>query len=134
MMIQKNDIETMRIQCSQNDEVIFSLEANQNGKIDILRKKENRNEKISEIKNIFFNKLLEHVDENLINRPGKKYVMPKITGDKMDILISFSSKDKDNTFQFVYGSKSNPPPREIVEIVKSAIELGDEVFNNYQGH
>ena len=88
-------------------------------------------EQISDLSTEFFNSLIESLDSSLMHRDGKKYNFKDIAGERMDLIISFVADDIQKTFEFIYGSQSSQPPKEIMDFVKKAFTLGKEAQEIY---
>jgi len=76
-----------------------------------------------------FDKLMKHFDDEMLNHTGG-YEMPQRRGVpcKLSIALSFREGDSDG-FAFRYGSESQGPPIEIMELVRAAVTITDPWFH-----
>lgn len=132
-MLERAQIQKVMIQCSMDQDVVFSIEADKEGPYNVLRKTTDQKvEKIVSQNKDFFQTLLDTVPDSVISREGKKYEFQDIKGKKCDLVVSFIGNEEQNTFEFIYGSESSQPPKEIMDIVKKALSMEKNVHESYK--
>lgn len=71
-----------------------------------------------------FTKIESHLTESMLSHPGR-FKDPNPKGRICNLTVIFTRAEGDVGVEFVYGSESMGPPREIVDLVTAAVELTD---------
>ena len=70
---------------------------------------------------------IEKISEDLLSLVGR-YSFPDPKGELCKLIISFVGDDIDTGFEFTYGTDSDGPPEEIINLVNLALDLTDSWY------
>ncbi|MDX2246692.1 MAG: hypothetical protein SF052_07955 [Bacteroidia bacterium] len=72
---------------------------------------------------------LELLPEDILTMAGR-YTFPDPQGDVCNLTLALEGPEVNTGFEFVYGSQSDGPPEDIIQLVEAAMEITDEWYEN----
>lgn len=74
-----------------------------------------------------FSDLLDKIPADLMEMAGR-YVFPDPKGDICTLTVGLEGENLDTGFEFTYGTESDGPPEEVVDIVEEAVALTEDWY------
>ncbi|MEZ4826398.1 MAG: hypothetical protein R3C61_08900 [Bacteroidia bacterium] len=75
----------------------------------------------------FLESWLDQLSPDMMEMTGR-YTFPNPQGDHCVLSITLEGPDTDTGFEFTYGSLSDGPPEDIIELVEAAMDITDEWY------
>ncbi len=123
--MQVNPVNSIYVSLDVNSKHVFSLHATKKGHIEI---SDGNEIKISNDQARTFENLNSLLTPNILKRNGEMK-SPHLEGDVCHIQLIFQKNDgTESGLSIIYGSKSKLPPEEIVNLVKKAKEVSENIL------
>ena len=125
MNVSLTDVRNIAIDVKVHGEETFSLVVNREGKGHKFSNSAGKGEmQCFQDDESLFQRILDATSPALLLRRSGRFEFPERKGEEFDLKIVLQiGEDDKNTkaFEFIYGSESKAPPKEIMDIVRAAL-------------